>query len=389
MHAAQRNVLSEARRFNVVNCGRRWGKDTMANNLYCETGLNGYAVAWFNPTYKMLSDTWREIVRAMQPVATRIRADEHRIELVTGGVLDMWSLDSPDVARGRKYKRAIINEAAMIPALMDAWTYVIRPTLADDAGDAWFLSTPKGMNGFHQMHAWGQDDGRPEWASWTRPTWTNPFIAPAEIDAMRRDMTAKAFSQEIEAKFLQGGGAVFRRVRESANALAQARAIDGHSYVFGVDWARTNDYTVISVIDTTTKELCALDRFTGIGYELQLTRLRALYDRFKPYAIVAEQNSMGGPLIELLHKTEMPVKAFNTTNASKAEAIDALALAFERGDIRILHDETLIYELEAYEQETLPSGAIRYGAPAGSHDDCVMSLALAWSRARRSALMAG
>jgi hypothetical protein len=206
---------------------------------------------------------------------------------------------------------------------------------------------------------------------------------------MRRDMTARAFSQEIEAQFLQGGGAVFRRVREAATALAQERAIENHSYVFGVDWARTNDYTVISVIDSTTKELVALDRFTGIGYELQLMRLRALHDRFKPYLIIAEQNSMGGPLIELLHKTEMPVKAFMTTNASKAEAIDALTLAFERGDLRILPEPVLIGELEAYEQETLPSGAIRYGAPAGSHDDCVMSLALAWSRVRRGGLRVG
>lgn len=389
MHPAQQAVLRGAKRFNVVNCGRRWGKDTMATNLYCESALEGNAVAWFNPTYKMLSDTWRDVSRAMQPIATRIRADEHRIELVTGGVMDMWSLDSPDVARGRKYSRVIVNEAAMIPALMDAWIYVIRPTLADMAGDAWFLSTPKGVNGFHQLHAYGQDANRPEWASWTYPTASNPFIKPAEIDAMKRDMTARAFSQEIEAKFLPGGGGVFRRVRECAGAPPQTQAIDGHSYVFGVDWARSNDYTVISVIDTTTRELCAFDRFTGIGYALQLTRLRALYDRFKPYAVIAESNAMGQPLIEQLHRTEMPVKSFNTTNASKQDAIDGLALAFERGDIRVVNDATLINELEAYEQETLPSGAIRYGAPAGMHDDCVMSLALAWTRARRSALMAG
>jgi hypothetical protein len=35
-------------------------------------------------------------------------------------------------------------------------------------------------------------------------------------------------------------------------------------------------------------------------------------------------------------------------------------------------------ELEAYEAERLPSGLLRYGAPEGMHDDCVMSLALAW-----------
>jgi hypothetical protein len=40
--------------------------------------------------------------------------------------------------------------------------------------------------------------------------------------------------------------------------------------------------------------------------------------------------------------------------------------------------------LQAYEAERLPSGAMRYNAPAGMHDDMVMSLALAWSAAADS-----
>jgi hypothetical protein len=68
-----------------------------------------------------------------------------------------------------------------------------------------------------------------------------------------------------------------------------------------------------------------------------------------------------------------------TGNASKAQAIEALALAFERGDIRILNDAVLVSELAAYQAERLPSGLMRYGAPSGQHDDCVMALAIAWS----------
>jgi hypothetical protein len=69
------------------------------------------------------------------------------------------------------------------------------------------------------------------------------------------------------------------------------------------------------------------------------------------------------------------------TNASKANIIESLALAFERGNIAILPDETLMGELEAFGMERLPSGMIRYGAPDGMHDDCVLSLALAWQGA--------
>jgi hypothetical protein len=47
--------------------------------------------------------------------------------------------------------------------------------------------------------------------------------------------------------------------------------------------------------------------------------------------------------------------------------------------ITILNDPVLIEELMAYEVSRLPSGMVRYAAPSGLHDDCVMSLALAWS----------
>jgi len=66
------------------------------------------------------------------------------------------------------------------------------------------------------------------------------------------------------------------------------------------------------------------------------------------------------------------------TQQKKVQLIESLALAFERGEIAILPDRTLINELQAFEMTRLPSGALRYSAPSGLHDDCVISLALAW-----------
>jgi hypothetical protein len=61
------------------------------------------------------------------------------------------------------------------------------------------------------------------------------------------------------------------------------------------------------------------------------------------------------------------------------QAIEALALALECGDIRILNDPVLVSELVGYQAERLPSGLMRYAAASGQHDDCVMALAIAWS----------
>jgi hypothetical protein len=112
---------------------------------------------------------------------------------------------------------------------------------------------------------------------------------------------------------------------------------------------------------------------------VQCDRLKALCEQWRPSQIIAEQNSIGQPVIEQLTRDGLQITPFNTTNSSKAKAIEALALAFERVDVQILDDPTLVSELVAYQAERLPSGLLRYGAPAGGHDDMVMALALAWT----------
>src|SRR3954471_24156983 len=91
-HPAQRQVISEAVRFNVVACGRRWGKTKLGIHQVIRPALEGRPAAWFSPTYKMLSEVWREAREVLLPVTKRISVQEHRLELVTGGLVEMWSL---------------------------------------------------------------------------------------------------------------------------------------------------------------------------------------------------------------------------------------------------------------------------------------------------------
>jgi hypothetical protein len=67
-----------------------------------------------------------------------------------------------------------------------------------------------------------------------------------------------------------------------------------------------------------------------------------------------------------------------TTNLSKDDAINNLALALERDrdPLAIIPDPVLLHELQSYTVERLPSGRFRYGAPPGGHDDTVIALAI-------------
>lgn len=355
--------------------GRRYGKTFMAGTYALTTADMGGAVAWVVPVYKNARPVWRFAEAMVAPVAGRLRINKSDLtmEFPTGGWLGVYSADNDLAIRGEAFDVVIVDEAARIRE--ETFSDVLLPTLADRDGRCLLISTPKGRNWFWREFV--KADGKDS-AAFTAPSNANPMPQiQRAFELARERVSDRTFRQEWLAEFVEDGGGVFRRVREAATAERQDGAIAGHTYVMGVDWGRTNDATVFSVMDSQRREQCYLDRMTQTDYNLQVSRLKALWERFDQPLILAEYNSMGGPLIERLQADGLTVRAFQTTNASKAKIIDALALAFERGDIRILADPVQIGELEAYESQQLLTG-IRYGAPEGMHDDTVMALALAW-----------
>ena len=189
-------------------------------------------------------------------------------------------------------------------------------------------------------------------------------------------MTELAFAQEYLAQFVSWEGAVFRRIRD---AVMDPLPANIPAVVIGVDWGRTTDYTVFIAIGQHGHVL-GMDRFRGVEYSIQRGRLAEFWRKHGSRSvIVAEANSMGGPVIEQLQHDGLPVHAFTTTAVSKSAIIEALALAFERGALRIPNDPVLMGELQAYEGKQTPSGMTRYSAPDGMHDDTVMALAMGWS----------
>jgi len=343
--------------------------------------LDGKRAAWFAPTYKQLVEVWRVVADKLEPVTRRRSEQEHRLELVTGGVIDMWSLDSPDTARGRAYHLVVVNEAAAVAGLQDAWEQVIRPTLSDYSGGAWFLSTPRGFNYFKALYDRGQDPEQREWRSWTFPTTANPFIAPSEIEAAKGELPEQAFSQEYLAAFIADETAVFRGLLQAC-VLERREPIDGHQHVIGCDWGKLNDFSAFSVLDVTAREQVWLDRSNRVDYTMQVGRLKALCDRYRPAAVIAEANSMGQAIIEQVQRARIPVRSWTATQGTKQQMVELLALALEQGQVKLLRDPVQLAELQAFTATRTASGLMRYAAPEGQHDDTVIALGLAWLGAR-------
>ena len=120
-HSGQQKVIDGARRFNVLQCGRRFGKTELGEDRIINTALTGQPAAWFAPTYKLLADVWRKLTFLLAPATAQVNQQEKQLRLITGGLIDCWSLDQPDAGRGRKYKRVVIDEAGIVRQLQDAW----------------------------------------------------------------------------------------------------------------------------------------------------------------------------------------------------------------------------------------------------------------------------
>jgi hypothetical protein len=393
LHQAQQTMLTDARRFNVAACGRQMGKTTLGTYLVADAAQHNRACAWFGPTYKFTEEVWRSLRTLLEPITVTKSEQQHRLDVHGGGSVECWSLEDPNAGRGRRYALAVVDEAALVRDLGTVWQASIRPTLSVQRGSAWFLSTPRGLDFFHELFRLGQDTLQSEWQSWQMPSSASPYIAPEEIEAARHQLPERVFHQEYLAEFLQLDGAgVFRGVH-AVSRLEPRGPERGHVYVLGIDWAAGGgDYTVFSVIDATLAQQVFVDRMSTLDFETQLRRLQRVAQVYHPQSVIAEANSMGMPLVQRLQSgyqlvdgtrvPALPVIAWTATNATKAQVVQDLAIAIEDGAITLLDDPLQMGELLAYEVQRLPSGMLRYAAPSNQHDDLVTALMLAWQGAK-------
>ena len=381
-HPGQQRVINGAKRFNVLRCGRRWGKTIFGENRVVEPALAGKPTAWFAPTYKYLDQVWDDINRSLAPVIAKSNQTKGRIDLKTGGVIDFWTMEHEDPGRGRKYARVVIDEAGIVRNFENVWQASIRPTLTDYRGGADFLGTPKGcLHYFSQLFSMPDTD--PEWTAWQLPTIDNPYIPADEVEAARKSMPPNVFNQEYLGIPADDGGNPF-----GLEAI-RACVVDGLStaepVVYGVDLAKSRDWTVSVGMDA-DGAVCRLDRWQSDWGQTK----RRLLDLVASVPTLMDSTGNGDPIVEDLQRTGgggVNIDGFRFSAPSKQQLMEGLAAAIQRREIRI-PDGWLVRELESFQYEYRPGG-VRYSAPEGMHDDGVCALALAVQHRTQAAPLCG
>lgn len=336
--------------------------------------MQGERCGLFAPTYKYLQDPWIDMVSRLRPLAEatggRISEQDRRISLPNGGIIECWTMDTPDPGRGKKYHRVAIDEAGIVRNLKSVFEQAIRPTLVDYRGHCWFYGTPKGRtHDFTVLFAKGES-GDPDWLSFRAATKDNPYIPLEEIEAARRDMPEEVFRQEFEGIPADDGANPF-----GITAIGRC-TVDGLSMkppvVWGWDFARAQDWTVGIGLD----EDGAVARFERWQLKPWGETVRLVCEH-TGYQTVAygDSTGLGDVVIENIQSQRVRMAGVHFSRPEKQKLMERLASHIQRNTIKF-PDGPIRQELETFQYEYGQYG-VRYEAPQGLHDDCVMALALA------------
>ncbi|MGQ9815607.1 MAG: phage terminase large subunit [Candidatus Roseilinea sp.] len=379
-HEGQRRILAGARKRNVACMGRRFGKTILMAEIIINrpggalAGADGYGrrglpCAWYAPNDSYFTRVFQEIVYQYSAVIRKATsAPRPVIHFRNGGRIDFWTLENPyQCGRGNHYARIVVDEAAHARYLQTAWEQSIVWTLADLDGDAWFISTPRGLNFFRDLYLKAETD--PDWVSHTAPSTDNPYLPPGWIEKQRESLPELVFAQEVLAQFVVFGAGLIK-----PEMLVNGTAPDGLPTVLGVDLAisekQTADYTAIVAISR--------DPSTGIVYIREaerhrcefnevLSRIKDAAARHKPALIAVEQVQYQAAVVqELTRTTRLPVIGVRP-DKDKLTRFMPLLTRFEQGRVRLDPSNT-----PAWVREELLS------FPEGQHDDVCDALSLAW-----------
>jgi hypothetical protein len=145
---------------------------------------------------------------------------------------------------------------------------------------------------------------------------------------------------------------------------------DGTPAVWGVDLAKSQDWTVACGLDT-AGNVVALERWQGQWADTKARLVRMIGET----PALIDSTGVGDPIVEDLQRELPNVQGFKFTASSKQQIMEGLAASIQQGRV-CLPDGWLRSELEAFGYEHTRTG-VRYEAPPGLHDDGVCALALA------------
>jgi phage FluMu gp28-like protein len=380
LYPAQRRAIFDApdvngnpARYALIEASTKAGKTSACIAWLVEQAVQGKPgdnYWWVAPIYGQAKIAYRRMKRGLPASLFRANESELTITLINGVVIWFKSADNPDALYGDDVRAAVLDEASRMKE--ESWV-AIRSTVTATQGPLRIIGNVKGrLNWFYRM-ARRAEAGEPGLA-YAKLTALDAIaggvLKASEIEDARRQLPENVFRELYMAEASDDSGNPFGQdhIRACVAPLSEKAPV-----ACGVDLAKSVDWTVVVALDRAAT-VCGFERWQRVPWAETSSRVLGLIGR-TPSLI--DSTGVGDPVVEGMQREgrNARIEGFTFSGPSKQRLMEGLAVAIQSGAVRY-PDGAIRAELDSFEYAYTRTG-VRYTAPAGYHDDCVMALALA------------
>jgi hypothetical protein len=321
-----------------------------------------------------------------------------------GATVTFKSADAPESIVSRGYNLIIIDEAALIQERV--FTQQILGTARKAGIKIFMITSPRGKKHWtYKTFCKGQDKKETNYLSFQQPYTKNPHFNTV-LASLIKDLPDWIYRQEYMAEFIDDGDSVFRNLenciagpevsfesqqQEWAEPVKPitvkglegdfVRKAEDRRFVTSLDLAKSQDYTVIWVMDLETGACVYYRRLNKTDYREVIRVAVEVCHKYNNAELIFDATGVGGGIADFLENYDVTAHPYVFTNESKNDLINRLILSMEYGEIQIPNIQTVKNELSVFTYTLTRTGKISYNAPSGFHDDIVIAIALAnWFR---------
>lgn len=366
----------------IIVWNRRSGKDKVCFNYMvkkaCErVGTYFYFLPEYTQARKVIwdnidNDGFKMLDHIPPELIKKTNDTTLKVELVNGSIIQLLGADTFSKSGvGTNPIGVVMSEYSVNNP--EVWNF-IRPILAVNGGWIIFNFTPRGQNHAYKLLEMAKDN--PEWFTEVLTVNETKVLSPEDIERERREgMSEAMIDQEYFCKFIESATSFFKRINEVC-ILQEKQPDPLHYYQMGVDLAKYQDFTVISVIDLNTFEQVAMERFNQVDWNLQKAKIEAIYHKWgKPRGYI-DATGVGDPIVEDLVRQGVALEPIKFNEQNRKDILTSLSIQMEQTKIKLLDDPTLKSELSYFQYQLSDNGKLKVVVPDGLHDDTVFGTAL-------------
>lgn len=373
LYPKQLAAIFDPKRMSLIEASTKSGKTSGCVTWIIEKALSGQAGQnfwWVAPVSEQAKIAFRRAMRALPADIYTANLSDKYLTMINGTLIWFKSGDKPNSLYGEDVYAVVIDEASRMKE--DAYI-AIRSTVTYTRAQLRIIGNVRGRKNWFFKLARRAEHGDPEMGFHkiiASDAVEAGVLDAKEIDDARTQMPEQSWRELYLAEPSDDGGNPFG-IQYIQAAVRPGLSVNP-PVAWGWDLAKRQDYTVGIALDA-KGAVCRFVRLQGVPWPEIIYRIKT--ETGSTPALV-DSTGLGDPVVDQLQRVPGGrYEGYHFTPASKQKLMEGLAVAIQSH--RCTYPVgVIVQELEQFEFVFTRTG-VRYSAPDGYHDDCVIALALA------------